>query len=75
MPPSYGVGDPKFGFAPMDWERVRRRLESARNYWISTASADGIPAAFRLRPVKAMAWQESDFPKTAARWRFRQPPH
>ena len=148
MPPSYGVGDPQYGFAPMDWERVRRRLESARNYWIATASADAIPAAspvwgvwtdgafhfftdadslkarnlarnpravvhaesgddaiilegtmervqpsaevvrayeekygvsqsdmsdavaYRLRPVKAMAWLEYDFPKTATRWRF-----
>lgn len=150
MPPSYGVGDPERGFAPMDWERVRRRLESERNYWIATASADATPAAspvwgvwtdddsfhfftdpdslkarnlernpravvhaesgddaiilegtmervqpsaevvrayeekygvsppsdapdaaaYRLRPVKALAWLESDFPKTATRWRF-----
>lgn len=148
MPPSYGVGDPEYGFAPMDWALVRRRLESARNYWISTASAGGIPAAspvwgvwadggfhffadpdsrkarnlarnpravvhlesgddvvilegtmervqpsavavrayeekygispadapdaaaYRLRLIKALAWLESDFPKTATRWRF-----
>ena len=25
---------------------------------------------FRLRPAKALAWTESDFPKTATRWRF-----
>lgn len=29
-------------------------------------------ACFRLRPRKAMAWLESDFPQTATRWRFGQ---
>ena len=149
MPPSYGVGNPRYSFTPIAWAHVRCRLESERNYWIATASADGIPAAspvwgvwadgafhfftdadslkarnlarnpravvhaesgddaiilegtmervqpsaevvrayeakygvspssespdaaaYRLRPVKAMAWLEYDFPKTATRWRF-----
>lgn len=26
---------------------------------------------FALRPLKALAWLESDFPKTATRWKFR----
>ena len=45
MPPSYGVGNPKYGFEPISWEWVRGRMESARGYWISTVAADGSPRA------------------------------
>ena len=147
MPPSYGVGNPKYGFEPIAWEWVIERMESARGYWISTVADDGSPraapvwgvwadggfhfftdadslkarnlardpravvhtesadvvvilegtmervqpsaevvrayeakyaialgdpppAAYCLRIVKALAWLESDFPKTATRRRF-----
>ena len=148
MPPSYGVGDPKYGFKPIAWARICERMQSARNYWIATTGANGNPraapvwgvwaddafhfftdadslkarnlarnpravvhlesgddavilegtaervspsaevvrayetkygvsssdisddAAYRLRPTKALAWLESDFPKTATRWRL-----
>jgi len=33
---------------PVAWERVDRQLRAARNYWLSTARADGRPHA---RPV------------------------
>ena len=148
MPPSYGVGNPQYGFEPISWDWIRDQMESARGYWISTVAADGSPraapvwgvwadggfhfftdadslkarnlardpravvhtesaddvvilegttervqpsaavvrayeskyaialgdpppaAAYRLRIAKALAWLESDFPKTATRWRF-----
>ena len=145
MPASYGVGDPRYGFEPIEWEWVEERLEAARNYWVATTRADGSPHAapvwglwldgafhfftdpaslkarslardtrvvlhleggdevvilegtmeaclptrealaaweskygaalgddpvgmFRLRQEKALAWRESDFPKSATRW-------
>ena len=148
MPAGYGVGDPQYGFEPIEWTWVERRMTEARNYWISTTRADGSPHAapvwgvwlddafhfftdpdslkgrtiardgrtivhlesgddvvilegtmeacpltqevdgayeskygvsdnsgddpiemFRLRWTKALAWLESDFPRTATRWR------
>ena len=141
MTPSYGVGDPQYGFEPIEWTWVVERMTEARSYWIVTTRADGCPhvmpvwgvwvkdafhfvtdteslkarnilrdpraavhlesgdevvilegrfnpasvtqevvqayerkyemslgnvseGLFRLRPAKALAWTESDFPKT-----------
>ena len=147
MPAGYGVGDPQYGFDPMQWKWVVERVSASRNYWVATTRAGGSPhvspvwgvwhdAAFhfftdeeslkarnirrdpravvhlesgdevvilegalqsiaavpdlvsayeskygislgdepaglyRLELVTALAWLESDFPKTATRWRF-----
>ena len=149
MTPDYGVGDPQYGFEPIEWSWVVERLTEARSYWIATTRADGRPhvmpvwgvwvndafhfvtdteslkarnirrdpraavhlesgdevvilegileevspmpemlsayerkyehfpwkriaaACYRLRPDESvLAWTESDFPKTATRWRF-----
>ncbi len=147
MPPGYGVGDPQYGFEPIQWSWVVERMTDARNYWVATARADGGPhlspvwglwhddafhfftdpdslkarnirrdpravvhlesgdevvimegtlepasatpdivssyeskygislgdapeGLYRLKLTKALAWLESDFPKTATRWRF-----
>ena len=153
MTPSYGVGDPQYGFEPIEWSWVVERMTEARSYWIVTTRADGRPhvmpvwgvwvndafhfvtdarnlsrpatstaireppstskAATRSSywragssrslcqrqedgwrlmsastkcpsenvseghvtgsvPAKALAWTESDFPKTATRWRFER---
>ena len=151
MTPSYGVGDPQYGFEPIEWTWVVERMTEARNYWVATTRANGRPhvipvwgvwtddgfhfftdteslkarnihrepraavhlesgdevvilegrfrpasvtqevvqayerkyemslgnvseGLFRLRPAKALAWTESDFPKTATRWRFEHAP-
>lgn len=147
MPAGYGVGDPQYGFEPIEWPWVVERVSSARNYWVATNRADGSPhlspvwgvwqndafhfftdvdslkarnirrnpravvhlesgdevvimegmlesvaatldivsgyeskygislgdepeGLYRLNLVKVLAWLESDFPKTATRWRF-----
>ena len=57
MPPSYGVGNPKYGFEPISWEWVIERMESARGYWISTVAADGSP---RAAPVWGV-WADGGF--------------
>lgn len=146
MPAGYGVGDPQYGFEPIEWTWVERRLTEARSYWIATNRAGGSPHSvpvwglwtdgafhfftdfeslkaraiardpravvhlesgdevvilegtlepcrptrevieayeskygvslgddpiemYRLRWTKALAWLESDFPRTATRWR------
>jgi PPOX class probable F420-dependent enzyme len=43
MPEGYGVPATNEGALP--WSFAVERLEKARNYWITTASADGKPAA------------------------------
>ena len=147
MPAGYGVGDPQYGFEPIQWSWVVERMTAARNYWVATTRADGSPhlspvwglwhngafhfftdpdslkartirrdpravvhmesgdevvimegtlesavatselvsayeskygislgeepeGLYRLELTKALAWLESDFPKTATRWRF-----
>lgn len=147
MPAGYGVGDPQYGFEPIEWSWVVERMTAALNYWVATTCADGSPhvspvwglwhddafqfftdpdslkarnirrdpravvhlesgdevvvmegtlesvvatpdilsdyeskygislgdeaeGLYRLEPAKALAWLESDFPKTATRWRF-----
>ena len=39
-----------------------------RKYEMSLGNISG--GLFRLRSAKALAWTESDFPRTATRWRF-----
>ena len=147
MPPGYGVGDPQYGFQPIQWTWVVQRVTAARNYWIAVTRADGGPhitpvwglwhndafhfftdpdslkarnicrdpravvhlesggevvimegmlesatatselvsayeskygislgdspkGLYQLKLAKVLAWLESDFPKTATRWRF-----
>ena len=147
MPAGYGVGDPQYGFEPIQWTWVVERMTAARNYWVATTRADGNPhlspvwgvwhdtafhfftdpdslkarnirrhahavvhlesgdevvimegrlkleaatpdilsayeskyhislgedpgGLYRLELTKALAWLESDFPKTATRWSF-----
>ena len=150
MTPDYGVGDPQYGFEPIEWSWVVERMTEARSYWVATTRADGRPhvmpvwgvwvndafhfgtdtdslkahnirrdpraavhlesgdevvilegsfeevsstpemvseyerkyempigdapdaseGVYRLSLNKALAWTESDFPKTATRWRF-----
>ncbi len=147
LPSSYGVGDPQYGFDPIEWSWVDACMTDARSYWVSTTRRDGRPhsipvwgvwidnrfhfftdpdslkarniardpravvhlesgdevvileglietvqstrevvhayeskygislgdspgAMFRLDHSKALAWLESDFPRTATRWRF-----
>ncbi len=48
MPAGYGVGDPQYGFEPIQWTWVVERMTAARNYWIATTRADGSP---HLSPV------------------------
>ena len=147
MTPGYGVGDPQYGFEPIDWSWVVELMTNARSYWVVTSRADGRPhvmpvwgvwvndsfhfvtdtdsvkarnirrdsraavhlesgdevvilegsfaevsptaemvseydrkydmslgevsqGGYRLVLDKTLAWTESDFPKTATRWRF-----
>ena len=43
MPASYGVGDPQYGFEPIQWSWVVEHVTGARNYWVATTRADGSP--------------------------------
>ena len=43
MPIGYGVGDPKYGFEPIEWSWVVDQLTDARNYWIATRRVSGHP--------------------------------
>ena len=147
MTSGYGVGDPQYGFDPIEWSWVVERMTNARSYWVATTRADGRPhvipvwgvwvsdafhfvtdteslkarnirrdpratvhlesgeevvilegsfvevsptpemvsayeskydmslggvtqGIYRLSMDKALAWTESDFPKSATRWRF-----
>ncbi|HLC05419.1 MAG TPA: pyridoxamine 5'-phosphate oxidase family protein [Anaerolineales bacterium] len=150
MPSAYGIQGPSDGLGLLPWDFLTSRFEQARNYWVVTASADGVPAAvpvwglwhenafffstdplsrkgrniattgwavihlesgdeaaiiegrpellaearlfdeldalyfrkyayrlqegatYRLRPMKALAWMESDFTGSATRWRFEE---
>ena len=57
MPSGYGVGDPQYGFEPIQWSWVVERMTAARNYWISTTRADGSP---HLSPVWGV-WHRDGF--------------
>ena len=43
MPEGYGVGDPQYGFEPVEWTWVVEQMSEARSYWIATNRADGPP--------------------------------
>src|SRR3972149_6490370 len=45
MPGSYGLKGPKEGRGLLPWSQVQASLQSARNYWVVTSSAEGIPHA------------------------------
>ena len=147
MPHGYGVGDPQYGFEPIEWSWLADQMSDARSYWVATnrpsapphvvpvwgvwlndrfhfftdrdslkarnlrhdprtvvhlESGDHVvilegelvshPATaeivsvyeskydlslgedpgdvYTLNVSKALAWTESDFPKTATRWQF-----
>ena len=57
MPPGYGVGDPQYGFQPIQWIWVVERVTAARNYWIAVTRADGGP---HLTPVWGL-WHNDAF--------------
>jgi hypothetical protein len=57
MPAGYGVGDPQYGFEPIQWTWVVERMTSARNYWIATTRADGSP---HVSPVWGV-WHDDTF--------------
>ena len=57
MPAGYGVGDPQYGFEPVEWSWVVERMSDARNYWIATTRADGSP---HLSPVWGV-WHDDAF--------------
>ncbi len=57
MPVSYGVGDPQYGFEPIQWSWVVERMTGARNYWIAVPHADGSP---RVSPVWGI-WRDGAF--------------
>ena len=43
MPEGYGVGDPQYGFEPIEWAWVVDQISGARSYWIATNRPDGPP--------------------------------
>ncbi len=57
MPAGYGVGDPRYGFEPIRWSWVVKRMTTARNYWVAATRADGRP---HLSPVWGV-WRDSAF--------------
>ena len=57
MPSGYGVGDPQYGFEPIEWSWVIKRMSDARNYWVATTRSDGSP---HLSPVWGL-WHDAVF--------------
>ncbi len=43
MPQGYGVGDPQYGFEPIEWSWVANQMSEARNYWVATTRTSGHP--------------------------------
>ena len=43
MPKGYGVGDPQYGFEPIEWSWVVEQISGARNYWVATNRPEGPP--------------------------------
>jgi PPOX class probable F420-dependent enzyme len=60
---SYGIWAADEGAGLLDWEWARQRLESAHNYWVSTASPEGRPHA---APVWGL-WRDGVFFFSTAR--------
>ena len=57
MPAGYGVGDPQYGFEPVQWTWVVERMADARSYWVATTRADGGP---HVSPVWGV-WRDGAF--------------
>jgi hypothetical protein len=57
MPSAYGIQGPSDGRGLLPWDFLTSRFEQARNYWVVTASADGVPHAV---PVWGL-WHEDAF--------------
>lgn len=55
--PGYGLLPASEGSGLLPWSHVERRMESARNYWIVTASLEGEP---HVAPVWGV-WDDSTF--------------
>lgn len=43
MPQGYGVGDPQYGFEPIEWSWVADQMSEARSYWVATNRPGGPP--------------------------------
>ncbi len=43
MPEGYGVGDPQYGFEPIEWSWVVDQISGARSYWVATNRRNGPP--------------------------------
>ena len=43
MPRGYGVGDPQYGFEPIEWSWIVDQMTAARNYWVATSRIGGPP--------------------------------
>ena len=57
MPESYGIRDEAEGRGLLPWSHVAGRMQSAHNYWIATAGADGRP---HVAPIWGL-WQDAAF--------------
>ena len=57
MPANYGVGDPQYGFEPIEWSWVVERVTAARSYWVAATRADGRP---HISPVWGV-WTDGAF--------------
>ena len=57
MPPAYGIKGPGEGLGLLAWDFLTTRFQQARNYWIVTASRDGVPHAV---PIWGL-WYEDAF--------------
>ena len=57
LPQGYGVGDPQYGFEPIEWSWVASQMSEARNYWVATNRPSGLP---HVVPVWGV-WQNDRF--------------
>lgn len=57
MPSSYGILRPNEGSGLLKWDFVSTRMEASRNYWIVSASTDGLPHA---APIWGL-WHQDTF--------------
>ena len=47
MPQGYGVGDPQYGFEPIEWSWVANQMSESRNYWVTTTRPSGTLTSFQ----------------------------
>jgi len=57
MPTSYGIRAPTEGTGLLEWSFVSSRMKASRNYWIASASSDGVP---HVAPVWGL-WHQDTF--------------